>query len=40
MIYNIRGYSGVAHWSRNIRNFPHDEKVTNGRFGLELLKNI
>jgi len=40
MIYDVCGYPGVAHWNRNIRNFPHDKKVTNGRVGVELLKNI
>jgi hypothetical protein len=40
MIYNICGYSGVSDWRRNVRNFPHDEKVTNGRSGLELLNKI
>ena len=39
MIYDICGYPGVVHWSRNIRNFPHDEDVTNGNFGRDLLKN-
>jgi hypothetical protein len=39
MIYNICGYPGVEDWNRNVRNFPHDEKETNGRSGLELLNN-
>jgi len=39
MIYDICGYPGVADWNRNVRNFPRDEKVTNGRSGLELFNN-
>jgi hypothetical protein len=39
MIYDICGYLGVADWNRNVRNFPRDKKVTNGRSGLELFNN-